>query len=47
MVIKGNDVVAISPPGKDCPLYQRDHYRVNTTRWRTVQRYISRENLFW
>ena len=27
MVIKGNDVVFIDPPGKNHPLYQRAHYR--------------------
>ena len=23
---KGNDVVAIDPPGQTCPLFQREHY---------------------
>ena len=31
---KGNDVVAIDPPGRYYPLYQRDQYRVNSTLWR-------------
>ena len=30
---KGNDVVLVDPPGRYCPLYQRDHYRENETRW--------------
>lgn len=47
VILKGNDVVAISPPGKNCPLFQRDHYRVNATRWRKVQRFVSQENLYW
>lgn len=32
IVRKGNDVVSIDPPGRYCPLYQRDHYRENATR---------------
>lgn len=27
LVIKGNEVVSIDPPGKHYPYYQRDHYR--------------------
>jgi len=38
--IKGNTVVAIDPPGDYCPVYQREHYRGNTTRWRKAQRFI-------
>jgi len=44
---KGNDVVHIDPPGKYCPLYQRDHYRTNTTRWRKVERFASNEIIHW
>jgi len=33
--------------GKNCPLYQREHYRANTTRWRKIERFVSREQLFW
>ena len=47
LVRKGNDVVAIDPPGKNCPLYQREHYRANTTRWRKIERFVSHERLFW
>ena len=41
LVCKGNDVVHIEPPGKYCPLYQREHYRQNATRWKKVERFIS------
>ena len=47
LIRKGNEVVAVAPPGQDCPLYQRDHYRVDDTRWRKVQRFVSREHLAW
>ena len=30
VVIKGNEVVRIDPPGSVCPIYQREHYRNNT-----------------
>ena len=43
IVRKGNDVVAIDPPGQHCPLYQREHYRMNSTRWRKLERFASRE----
>ena len=47
LVRKGNDVVAIDPPGKNCPLFQREHYRADTTRWRQVERFVSQEQLYW
>jgi hypothetical protein len=47
LVRKGNEVVAIDPPGRYCPLYQRDHYRVNDTRWRKVERFVSGEQVYW
>ena len=47
LVRKGNDVVAIDPPGRICPLYQREHYRVSSTRWRKAQRFVSREEIYW
>ena len=47
LVIRGNEVVFIDPPGKNHPLYQRAHYREHQTRWRKVSRFVSRENLTW
>ena len=47
LVRKGNDVVAIDPPGRYCPLYQREHYRANSTRWRNVDRFVSSERIYW
>ena len=47
VVRKGNDVVAIDPPGQVCPLYQREHYRENSTRWRKAERYLAKEPITW
>ncbi|MGD8998258.1 MAG: glycoside hydrolase family 127 protein, partial [Anaerolineae bacterium] len=40
LIIKGNDVVSIDPPGKWCPLYQRAHYRENQARWVERERFV-------
>ncbi len=47
VVIKGNEVVNIEPPGKYCPLYQRQHYRADTTRWKKVERFVSDQVIHW
>ena len=47
LVRKGNDVVSIDPPGRVHPLYQRQHYRDNATRWRDMERFVSSETLHW
>ena len=47
LVVRGNDVVFIDPPGKNCPLYQRAHYRENEPRWRKVERFVSDEHVDW
>lgn len=41
MVIKGNSVVYIDPPGKYYPFYQRDHYRKNQVRWVKRRQFVS------
>jgi hypothetical protein len=50
LILKGNTVVFIEPPGKNCPLYQREHYReklrgTKQSRWRKVKRFVSLEQL--
>jgi DUF1680 family protein len=40
LIIKGNDVVSIDPPGKYYPFYQRAKYRENQARWVTRERYV-------
>jgi hypothetical protein len=47
VVRKGNDVVAIDPPGRITPLYQREQYRRNETRWRRAERFVSGECIYW
>ena len=47
LTLKGNEVVNIEPPGRDCPLYQREHYRQNVTRWKRMPRFVSDESLYW
>lgn len=47
LVRKGNDVVAVDPPGTRSPIYQRAHYRVNDTRWRQIDRYAPTTQLEW
>ena len=45
LVLKGNSLVHIDPPGKKGPLYLRDHYRENQVRWRKVKRFVSHEQV--
>jgi hypothetical protein len=47
VIRKGNDVVYIDPPGRYCPLYQRAHYRVEGTRWRKIEQFVSDEQIHW
>ncbi len=47
VVVKGNTVVHIDPPGRVSPIFQRDHYRSNQVRWRKVQRYVSDEPILY
>lgn len=43
IVRKGNDVVSIDPPGVQLPIYQREYYRADKPRMRTVTRFVSAE----
>jgi|GEM_PF-1575272 len=47
LIRKGNDVVHIDPPGKYCPLYQREKYRENQARTRKVERFVAQQQLDW
>ena len=47
LVVKGNTVVFMDPPGKWCPLYQRDHYRDNQVRWVERERFVGEGALHW
>ena len=47
LVIRGNEVVFMDPPGTNHPLYQRAHYRENATRWRKISRFVAQESITW
>ncbi len=47
LVLKGNDVVLIDPPGEYHGLYQREHYRGNQTRWVKRERFVSDDIIRW
>jgi len=46
LILKGNTVVSIDPPGKNAPLYdERDHYRNNDVQWHQVKRFVTDEDI--
>jgi len=47
LIRKGNDVVQIDPPGKYCPLYQREKYRENKARTKKVERFVAQQQIDW
>lgn len=47
LILKGDTVVSIDPPGKNCPLYQRDHYRADDTRWIKLSRFVADKPISW
>ena len=47
LVIKGNTVVHIDPPGKNCPLYQREHFRSDTAMCKKTERFVSDRIINW
>jgi hypothetical protein len=47
LVRRGNEVVSIDPPGKNCPLYQREHMREGKTPWTRVLRFVPEREIPW
>ena len=45
LIIRGDTVVDIFPPGQLGPLYQRAHYRQSEPRWLDVTRFVSDEQI--
>jgi hypothetical protein len=43
LVLRGNDVISVDPPGKYCPFYQRGHYRTGKPLYKKVERFVSDE----
>jgi hypothetical protein len=44
--IRGNTVIAIDPPGRNGPLYERAYYR-QPVRWRKVDRFVPEKMIQW
>ena len=47
LVRKGNEIVWIDPPGRYWPLFLRDHYRENETRWRKTERFVAERTIYY
>ncbi len=48
LVIKGNTVVSIDPPGKNGPLYtDRAKYRTSEVAWNKVTRFVPEQEILW
>ena len=47
VVRRGNEVVHIDPPGKNCPFYQREKYRQDEVQSKTVERFVASEPIVW
>jgi DUF1680 family protein len=47
LVVKGNTVVSVDPPGKNGALYARANYRENQVRWRKARRFVPEEEIPW
>ena len=47
LIIRGNDVVSIDPPGRYVPMYQRAHYRSDEPLYRKVKRFVSDDEFGW
>lgn len=47
LIVRGNTVVAIDPPGRIRPLYQRAACRKKEVSWREVPRFLANETIAW
>ena len=47
ILMRGNTCVAIGPSGENVPLFHRDHFRSDTTRWRKVTRFLGKDEIEW
>jgi len=45
LILKGDTVVHIDPPGRNLPLYRREHYRSSEPRTIEVERFLSDDNV--
>ena len=42
-VVRGNEIVDLSPPGEHCPLFLKPHLRQDEPQWREVERFVADE----
>jgi len=47
LIRKGNDVVRIDPPGRYCPLYQREKYRDDKVHTKKTTRFVANQQIDW
>ena len=47
LIRKGNDVVRIDPPGRHCPLYQREKYRDDKVHTKKTTRFVANQQIDW
>jgi hypothetical protein len=47
LIRKGNDVVRIDPPGRYCPLYQREKYRDDKVHTNKTIRFVADQQIDW
>ncbi len=47
ILLRGSTCVAIDPPGKNFPLFERQYLRSDQTRWRAFQRFVADQQIVW
>jgi hypothetical protein len=47
LVMKGNTIVSVDPPGKQCPMYARNRYQAVAAPQTTVKRFLANDEISW
>lgn len=47
ILLRGNTCIAIDPPGRNFPLFERQYLRSEQTRWHSIQRYVADQQIAW
>lgn len=47
VLLRGNTCVAIEPPGRNFPIFQRDHYTQDLACWRRIMRFVPERAVEW
>ena len=45
--MKGTTAIDVDPPGVDGPIYRRDYYRQDETRWKRIIRFVPEKEFRW